>query len=212
MTLVTNLDLMKLEPKLFVDAADSGLTLASGNDASVSNTSLTSISSDFVTLEISAQDIVVVSNDPIEIVSIDSATSLSTSRRRMSKESPVLKPSAGTGLAFSIISFELVLEHVEALTLAAFGILPNDPDLPVKITDVLNQDDLKRLITLRVIRQGFDRAAAADPANTSLEAMAGFYTELAREAEALTSLLIDPNQDGIAESRRRINNPSLIRN
>ncbi|MCH7602763.1 MAG: N-acetyltransferase, partial [Planctomycetes bacterium] len=45
-----------------------------------------------------------------------------------------------------------------------------------------------------------------------MKAMAGFYAELAREAEALTSLLIDPNQDGIAEGRRRISSSSLIRN
>lgn len=212
MTLVTNLDLMKLEPKLFIDAADSGLTLISAGDASVTDTSVTSLSSDFVTLEISAQDIVVVGSEPIEIVSIDSATVLSTSNRRKSKTAPILKHSTGTGLAFSIISFELLLEHVEALTLAALGIVPNDPDLPVQIADVLNQDDLKRLIALRVVRQGFERAAAADPANATLEAMAGFYAELAREAETLTSLLIDPDQDGIAEGRRRISSSSLIRN
>ena len=44
MTLVTNLDLMQMEPNLFTDAGNSGMTLLSAGDAAVSGGEVTSAS------------------------------------------------------------------------------------------------------------------------------------------------------------------------
>ena len=67
MSIVTNLELMRLEPRLFTDAADSGLTLLSATDGVISDNVLTSAGSDFVATGVSAQDIVVVTGEAIEI-------------------------------------------------------------------------------------------------------------------------------------------------
>jgi hypothetical protein len=211
MPIVSNLELMRIEPRLFTDAADSGLTLLSATDGVISDNVLTSAASDFVATGVSTQDVVVVTGEAIEILSVDDATTLSTSRRRMSDASPVLKPGPGSGLSLSVVSFGPLLERVENQLLASVGIAPDHPTTPLTLADVINQDDLKPVIGMRVAASAFARAAAVTPTDDALAALAALYREIAEEATRMTPILIDTNGDGVADLSRRLSGLTLNR-
>lgn len=212
MTLVTNLDLMRMEPALFTDAGNSGLTLVSANDASVSGNVVTSASSDFVDAGVSTLDVVVVDGEPVEILVVNSATSLDVSRRRADSGAAVLRPIPGTGLGLSIISFDLLLKRHEDWVLEALTISPDHPTNPIETTQIVNLTQIKQLIGLKVVAQAFARSSALDPANGVLDAMAAFYAATVEDATRRTAVLLDLDGDGVADSIRRLDSNVLNRN
>ncbi len=211
MSILSNLELMRVEPRLFTDAADSGLTLVVASDAVVSDTDLTSASSDFLATGVTTGDVVVVAGEAIEITSVDTATQLSTSRRRLSDASPVLKPSPGTGLSMSIISFQPLIDRVQGQLLAAAGIDPLHPTHPLSLSDVTNPDDLKPLLATRVAATALARASAVAPTDDSLAALAAFYRPLADEAARFATIMVDLDGDGQADEARRLSAMLLMR-
>lgn len=209
MALINNLELMRVEPKLFEDAGSSGMVLATATDGVISSNTLSSASSDFTAAGVAVGDIVVADGEAMEITAINSATSLSVSRRRSKSATSVLQPKAGTTLSLSIFSFEIVIERVESWVLVALGIGAGQG---VQLADVLNQEDLKRLIVLRTIAQGFARSAAVDPLSAPLAALEVFYEQLADETARLTLALVDSNGDGQVDAVRKIGAAALTRN
>lgn len=212
MTLVTNLDLMRMEPTLFTSAGNSGMTLMSANDASVSDNEVTSASSDFVDVGVSTLDVAVVDGEPVEILVVNSATSLDVSRRRADSGAAELKPDPGTGLGLSIISFDLLLQRHEDWVLEALAISPDHPTNPIDTSQIVNLAQIKQLISMKVVAQAFARSSALDPENGVLDAMAAFYTATVEDATRRTAALLDLNGDGVADSIRRLDSNLLNRN
>lgn len=211
MPLITNLDLMRMEPNLFTDAGGSGLTLLAAGDASVTGDTVTSAGSDFTAAGVGTDHVAVLDGEPVEILAVNDATSMDVSRRRLDATAPTLRPAPGTGLALTVVTFELLIERHEAWALGALAIDPAHPTQPIAVGQVLNPDELRRLIGLNVIAKAFARAAALDPANPSLEAMSALYAGLAAESAARTSVRIDLDGDGEADAVRRVDTPVMVR-
>jgi len=211
MTLVTDLDLLRLEPRLFIDAADSGLILLARNDAVASGGTVTSASSDFIDLGLGVTYVVVIDGEPVEVLAVTSATTLDVSRRRLDDESPVLPPADGTGLALTVITFASLLMLHESWALGALGVDPADPVQPVEVAQVLNLDDFRRLIALRTIGQALSRSSALNPASVSLAALAAHYEAPIAEASRRAAARIDLDGDGRADLVRRLDASALLR-
>jgi hypothetical protein len=211
MTLVTNPDLMRMEPNLFTDAANSGLTLLNAIDAAVSGDTISSAGSDFTASGVSVNEVAVVNGEPVEILVINSATSMDVSRRRGDLAAPTLQPVPGSGLTLTILSFDLLLEQHETWVLDSLDINPSHPTQPIDVVQILNLEEIKRLIALHVIAQAFARSSALDPPNESLEAMAAWYALQAEESEKRLVARIDLDGDGQADLARRLDASRMVR-
>lgn len=202
--LITDIDLLALEPTLFTDATTAGLVLDDRTNASISGSTLTSVDSDFTTIGIDDGRVAVVDGEPLEIVSLIDATSAQVSRPRP-KSATIIEPKAGTGLAMKIVSFEKRIDDAEVRFRQALGLLADDPVEPVTDAQVLNLDDLAPLVALIAAADIFARAAAAsDPEDDSLARRAMIYDALRADALRTAAAMLDLDNDGIADATRRL--------
>ena len=204
MTLITNSYLMRLEPNLFTDAANSGLSLLNASDASVVDDTLTSLGSDFTASGVSTSEIAVVNGEPVEILLLNSATSMDVSRRRVDPVAPVLRPIPGSGLSLAILSFDLQINQHETWVLESLGIDSEHPTQPIEVEQILNPEEIKRFIA-------FARSSALDTESLSLEAMAMYYANQVQDNAKRIVARIDLNGDGKVDLMRRLDASVMVR-
>ncbi len=204
MPLITDIDLLALEPTLFTDASSQGIVLDDRTNAAISGTTLTSTDSDFTAISIDDGRVSIVDSEPLEIVSLIDATNVQVSRPR-AKSGAVIDPKAGTGLSMQVITFEKFIDDAEASFRAALGLLPDDPVEPVDDVQVLNLDELAPLVALIAAADIFVRAAAAsDPEDESLARRAATYDALRADALRTAAAVLDLDNDGEADATRRL--------
>lgn len=109
MAMITDRDLLTIEPSIFVDAQGEGTLLIEASDASVtrSNRRLDSASSDFVSDGITTSHVIVVTyptsdNQVLEITSDPSTTTLVVSRIRAQPSAPTDAGLAAQSALYSI--------------------------------------------------------------------------------------------------------------
>ena len=104
-------DLLGVEPRVFLDGGFPSQQLIAGGDGNLSGTTFTSATSDFQSAGLGAGMVLTTytasaaEGNALEIVSVDSATSLTVSVLRADAESAAVAPPAGTGLNFHVRTF-----------------------------------------------------------------------------------------------------------
>ncbi len=128
MAMITDRDLLTIEPSIFVDAQGEGTLLTEASDAIVTRSSrrLDSLSSDFISDGITTSHVVVVTyptsdNQVLEITTVSSATNLVVSRIRAQPSDPGIKPQDGSALPIRIITFQRAIDQAQAWVLGAWG-------------------------------------------------------------------------------------------
>lgn len=209
--LVDDIDLLRIEPRVFLDAAESATTLASATDGSVSGTTLSSVSSDFVSAGIDAGHVVVVNGEAVEVDARTDANTLEVSRPRVDSTQPKIEPTTGSALVLDVFTFARLIEFEHGWVLGALGIDPAHPTTPLDETDIVDTAGVERLIALRVIAGAYERAAAATPSDLALAQQASHFRELARRAAHQTVAYVDLDGDGVPDATRRIAVVTLTR-
>lgn len=205
MSLITDRDLLLIEPGVFLVAAAAAATnLLIVTDASVSGTTLTSASSDFATAEVDAGHVAVVDDEALEIVQRLAATQLDVSRPRGKTDDPKIAPAAGSGKTLKINSFARLIEHVQSDLLHALGMREDDPQQPLDEGDIVNPQPVAQVIALRVLERAFAMALAEDPNDQSLAQRAALYAQVASQRAATTAVLLDLDGDGEADATRHL--------
>jgi hypothetical protein len=202
MALITDRDLLLIEPGVFTAAAVAATNLLTVTDGDVSGTTLTSASSDFATLEIDEGNVALVDDEALEIVQRVSATELDVSRPRRTETDEKIAPESGTGRTLRINSFARLIDQTQGDLLQALGMHADDPRQPLDAGDIVNPQPLANMLALRVIARAFGLAAALDGDNASLAARAALFAERADEAAASTAVLLDLDGDGEADATR----------
>lgn len=211
MALIDDRDLLIREPSLFLDAGGAATSILSAADGVIASTTLTSASSDFVTLGIGFGHVVVVNGEALEVVSRTDANNLVVSKARASITDPQISPGDGSALNLEVLTFTRLIAEVQAWVLGAFGIDAADPVTPLDETAILNPEEVESLIALRVIAQAFAAASALAPTDASLSQRATLYADLAAEARRQAKAVIDLDGDGIADATRHLDVVTLTR-
>ncbi len=218
MAMITDRDLLTIEPSIFVDAQGQGTLLTEASDASVtrSNRRLVSLSSDFIDDGITTSHVVVVTyptsdNQVLEITSVSGTTTLIVSRIRAQPSDPAIKPQDGSALPITIITFQRAIDQAQAWVLGALGLVDTGQVDDLDETDITNPEDVKRMIATLTIARVFAGAAAGAPADAELAAQSVLYSTRVRETAHQTRALIDLDGDGLPEATRRIDVLALVR-
>jgi hypothetical protein len=211
MALITDVDLLRIEPTLFTDTADVATVLHEATDGSLTGTTLTSPGSDFAARDVGAGRVAVLKGEPVEVVSRQGATQLTVSRPRPDDEAPLIDPTAGSALSITVPTFDRQIARIEAWLLASLGFDTTGVGLGVDPAAILNPDDLGRLIALETITRVLQAAAALDPTDESLKLRADVYLAERAAARLSTEVILDLDGDGTADATRRVNVVAMAR-
>lgn len=218
MSMISDRDLLTIEPSMFVDAQGEGTLLAEASDANVtrSNRKLTSTASDFIADGITTSHVVVVTypigdNQVLEITSVPTATTLVVSRIRAQSSDPAIGPQEGSSLPIKIITFQRAIDEAQARVLGALGLVDTGQSDDLDENDITNPQDVERMVAMLTIARVLARASADDPSDAGLAARSALYSTRVREVAHQTRALIDLDGDGLPDATRRIDVLSLAR-
>ena len=211
MPLITDRDLLLIEPTAFTAAAAAATNIITVADAAVSGTTLSSATSDFAAAGVDAAHVAVFDGDALEIVSRLSATQLDISRPRASIDDEKIAPPAGSNKTLKINSFARLIDRTQKELLWSLGMHADDPVQPLNADNIINSLALKQAIALRVLAQAFAAASAIDLDSDSLLARSLLYGARGLAAVASLYVHVDLDGDGTADEKRYLNAATLRR-
>jgi hypothetical protein len=211
MAMITDRDLLLIEPGIFKNAMDLATLLIDAADGTVSQTSLSSASSDFESMSVDAGHVAVIEAETTEVIARVSSTELTVSLPRVTSEDPLIAPTAGSGLTVKVPTFGRQINFSQAWVLGALGLDAGDLDLTPDESAILNPCDIERLIALETVARVFAAAAALDPADQSLADSATHYAGEVAAARHRTRAILDLDGDGCADASRRVCTVALTR-
>ncbi len=207
-------DLLAIEPDVFTTAGFAGQELISDSDGAISGTSFTSAAGDFVTTGIAAGMVVSITPSAggarsYEIISVDSATSMTVSILRADTDDPATPPQAASGLSYSVRTFgpqiggvsSTLAEKLRQLSEVA-GVASADFADSAQLRYATAHGTLSSIFLARA-----DNAAPFD-ANWI---KAQYYREQFARLQLQLRLVTDTDANGAAETARTLGNVRLIR-
>jgi hypothetical protein len=210
MSFSTDRDLLALEPNLFRDVAWSAQTRLSASDASIASTTLTSASSNFTDAKIAPGMVALVNDAPLEVLSVESDTTLTISRLRDAPNDDAIPPlPVASGGALRIATFGPQRAIVHRQLLAALGLDPapadEEPDSSrPHAGNVVNTHDLALLESLGALHLILSSAAALVGESSTLWTKAALYRDRFDHARRRLGAHLDLDSDGVADAIRHI--------
>lgn len=197
-------DILKYEPALFDELHFPAQVLAQGVGGVVSGTTLTADGADFLNSGISGGCVVYLHtadeklNGPFEIVSVNSATTLTISVIRADESAPAVPPPWGSDVFYRISTFDPQANIAAFALTEYFGIQPGSGASPITVSDILDIRVLRQASVFSVISTVY--AALAGKENSEqFWAKSKYYKDCFKEARSRLRLSIDKNSDGTIE-------------
>ena len=209
----TDRDLLALEPIVFLQGS-ANQQFAAGSDGAISAGVFTSATADFIAAGI-LPGMVLATSSTIpaeglchEILSVDSATSLTISRLRTNTEDAAISPANATTLAWRVRTFAA---HIAETSATLGEELRQRGEINFDATDFVPSDQLRRLCaygTLAAVFLGRCQRASSDDIHWI---KAEHYRDEFRRQRNTLTLLTDSNGDSEADSSRSFGNVQLRR-
>lgn len=199
-----DVDILKYEPVLFGELHLSWQVLVSGTDGTLSGTTFTANSADFVSAKASAGQVIYLRSSEglldgaYEIVSVDSATQLTVSVIRADSEGDAVAPPSATDISYRISTFEPQANEAGLALTEYFSIKPGDPASETDVEDVLNAEVLKKASVFAVVSSVYAMLASR-AADENFWKKSLYYKRLFEKARERCHLSIDIDGDGLAE-------------
>jgi hypothetical protein len=208
-------DLLAIEPMVFLSDADVGQQLVVATDGAISQATLTSTSSDFVAAGVSAGMVLVVyaatpaDGAAYEIVSVDSATTLTLSVLRAQREGTSIAPPAGTELSFVIRSFAALTVDLSATLAEKLRHLAESAG--IASADFADSSQLSLTMAYGVLASLFVARAEQASSTDANWAKALHYRERYEASQLALRLAVDIDGNGLAEQTRTLGTIQLRR-
>ncbi|MHC4122317.1 MAG: hypothetical protein ACYSSI_01985 [Planctomycetota bacterium] len=209
-------DILKYEPILFGELHLSNQVLSQGSDGTVSGTTFTASSVDFVNASVAAGGVVYLQSDDgvvdgaFEIVSVDSATQLTVSVVRADTiDSAVALPNA-SDVSYRVCSYGPQAKEAAFHLTEYFGIAPGNPSSDIDSDDVLDTSVLKRASVFAVI-SGIYAILASKAEDENFWQKSLHYRKMFEKARQRCRLSIDTGNDGISDITKLGSSVRLVR-
>jgi hypothetical protein len=206
-TFSNDVDVLKYEPVLFGELHLPSQVKARGTGAALSGTTLTAAGADFVAAELEAGGVIYLQSanglldGAYEIVSVDSATTLTVSVVRADPADPAVAPPPATDITWRVCTFAPQARDAAFELTQGFGIQPGDPTSEIAIENLLDTEGLRRASALRVIAKVYAMWAGR-PAGECFWRKALFYEQLYQKARQRCHVTVDLGGDGVADLAR----------
>lgn len=198
-------DLIIHEPALMRDVAWNAQRRLN-TTGSVAATVLTLNSGSFTEADIQPGHVVIFDGVTLEIISIDGPTTATVSLMRANLSAQAIPPFAASNRSVVVYDFSPQRAVVHRQILAMLAIDPDgESSFGINETQITNPKALTRLETLGTLSLIYASAAAPSRADHGFEQRARLYCErFQRERESVV-VMLDTDNDAIAEATRRPN-------
>jgi hypothetical protein len=206
-TFSNDVDVLKYEPVLFAELHLPSQVKARGTGAALSGTTLTAAGANFVAAEIEAGGVIYLqsANETLdgayEIVSVDSASTMTVSVVRADPADPAVAPPPATDITWRVCTFASQARDAAFELTQCFGIQPGDPTSAIAVENLLDTEGLRRASVLRVIAKVYAMWASR-PAGECFWRKALFYEQLYQKARQRCHVTVDLGGDGVADLAR----------
>jgi hypothetical protein len=206
-TFSNDVDVLKYEPVLFAELHLPSQVKARGTGAALSGTTLTAAGANFVAAEIEAGGVIYLQSanqtldGAYEIVSVDSASTMTVSVVRADPADPAVAPPPATDITWRVCTFASQARDAAFELTQCFGIQPGDPTSAIAVENLLDTEGLRRASVLRVIAKVYAMWASR-PAGECFWRKALFYEQLYQKARQRCHVTVDLGGDGVADLAR----------
>jgi hypothetical protein len=201
MNFSTDRDLLAIEPAVFEDVPFTAQKRLRVADASVSGTTVTSASADFVAAQVDAGSVVLIAGLAFEVLSRTDANTIEVSLPRTHKTDLGIPGGDGAELELIVRTFAPQAELVHDSLLRLIGIDPEDADAELTESAVLSVALMARIEALGTLELVYAGAASLVGDNDTLLMKAGEYRRRFRQACAGAVVSLDTDGDGLADQR-----------
>ncbi|MEO1235563.1 MAG: hypothetical protein AAFX76_02115 [Planctomycetota bacterium] len=205
MNFSTDRDLLAFEPTLFHDVPWVGQRRVNADDAMMTDTTLSSPSSDFISGQVETGGVVLIDRRAFEVVSREDAQTLTVSLLRSRLIDAPIPGGDGGPYPITVRTFAPQAALVHDGLLRLLGV-DADSGAPEALSEdaVVSLSVMARLEALGTLERVYSGAAALTGDNQGLLYKAGEYRRRFRHATSQASVLLDTNGDGHADERRRL--------
>lgn len=212
-----DIDVMGIEPKVYLIGGLPGQTLVSGNNGQLAGATFTASGANFSAAKVEAGMVLCLYRENIaegsayEIVSVDSATQLTISVLRADRTSPAIPPAeaAGSGLSFLVRTLSPQIHRIcAALSEKLRTIVESSPIASARFADSQQLHITAATGTLATIFLAMAEEAGQGDVNWL---KAQNYRQQFAEMQNQLRLAIDADGDGTAEQTRTLGNVTLRR-
>ncbi len=209
-------DILKYEPILFDELHFPAQVIAQGVGGVVSGTAFTAAGADFLNSGVSAGGVIYLHtadeklNAPYEIVSVNSATTLTISVIRADDGAPPIPPPSSNDVFYRISTFAPQANIAAFALTEYFGIAPGYPASEIAVSDIFDSTVLRQASVFWVIAAVY--ATLADKDNSEhFWTKSEHYKKSFRDARSRARLSIDKGSDGTIESTSLGGSVRLVR-
>jgi hypothetical protein len=196
-------DLLAHEPAVFAEAPFLSQQVLQLTDAAVAGTTLTSAAGGFVAAGVEGGSVVLIADVPLEVLHRTDDHTLSVSMLRARLTDPAIAPPEGAGLTLVARTFAPQAALMHDALLALLGL---DDDEPIVSLSVM-----ARLEALGTLERIYASAVTLTDAHDLLLHKAELYRRRFSQAMARSTVLLDLDSDGVAETRRFLGVSELMR-
>lgn len=208
-------DLLAIEPDIFTGGGFDSQQMSAGTDGVISGTAFTSASADFTAANVQAGMVLCIySTVPAEarsyeVISVDSATTLTVSILRADQDADATAPPAGTNLKYYINTFAPQISASQATLHEKLRQISEAEGIAA--AEFADSSQLRKAVSLAALAAVFTaRASNATDADANW-VKAEFYRRGHVAAVSALRLARDIDGDGFAEQTRTLGNIALRR-
>ncbi len=208
-------NLLSMEPIIFIASGFPSQKIAIGSDGALSGTTFTSASSDFSSASVAAGMVlctytsIPAEGSAFEIVSVDSATTLTVSVLRADTDATPVAPPAGTNLLFYVRTFQPQIATVSATLSEKLRQMTEVAGIAA--ADFADSNQLQIATAYGVLASVFVARAENAAASDANWIKAEHYRREYQKLQLQLRLVVDLDGDGRAEQTRTLGNVALRR-
>jgi hypothetical protein len=208
-------DLLCIEPTIFLGGGFASRTRIAGNDGQLSSTAFTAPTADFIQAGLAAGMVLCTWADApeepssLEIVSVDTATSLTVSVLRESPDGEPIAPPAGASLGFFVRSYrpEIVRASQELAALLSRDGEARRQDVPA----FLDAADLRETVAAGALAKIYAARTEGAAEGDAEWIKARHYRRVWEAARSRLRVAVDTDGDGLADETRTLSHVTLRR-
>jgi hypothetical protein len=211
-----DVDILKYEPILFGELHLPGQILIARSGGTLSGTTFTASGADFLSASVTAGQVIYLQSEigPIdgayEIVSVDSATTLTVSVIRTDPNDEPIAPPAATNISYRISTFGPQAGEIGLQLTEYFGVRPGNPTSDIEAEYILDMYVLKTTSVFAVISSVYATLANSTE-NENLWKKSLHYQKLFEKARERCRLSIDVDGDNMADTTKSGASRKLMR-
>ncbi len=203
MNFSTDRDLLYYEPAVFNDVPFIAQQRVQLTDAAVSGATLSSATGDFVSAQVEAGSVVLVADTPLEVMQRHDLHTLTVSLLRHRLSDAAIPPSPGSGLTLIARTFAPQATLVHDALVAMLGLADDEPIVSLSV--------MARLEALGTLERVYASAVTLHGDQGALLHKAEYYRLRFRQAMERSTVLLDLDDDGVADVRRPLGVGALVR-